>query len=744
MSRQIPPRDEPPRRPFRRDLPRPEGPFERLLKQRPERDPAPIIIGGTIAFLAIVIILVFVFSSVLSGGGGGDGGDDGTSIQVAPGVNGRLTTMPGLPPGLAAASQYIEFETDEAVPVTIALPLTVSVSGDAQLGFYSFLDSRWQRIAESTIMPAQEFASEGCKQPVGTGGSLVSCGDFTAVPQNLAVLQVLAQTYTVSASLPSGGSLHGDARPSIVSPRDYVPASDGSVVGGATDVARGEGVLLIPTIVGSSSDTASVVDDILADDDLRAQHVQQITALVSGNNFDGIDLEYAGVDEDLAGEFTAFVSAVAQALHGEGKKLSITVPPPGNSRSAYQFEQLGDLADFIKVLPIADPESYWENMPRALGALTEDVPPQKILLVVSPFSIEVGESARAIGYQRAMLLASAAAVREPQNPEEIKPGTTVRLVAANLDDNEGASTMHWDNEASAVSFTTGGNDRRDIYIENSFSVAFKLELIQAYGLGGVSVSDGSAASDVANVWGRVNELVVTSTVALRRPNDSMLLPIWQAPEGGDLGAAAGTSATWVAPNNGTYHIVLAVSDGDRRFGQQIAIQVNESDEPSPSPFETFPPDTPEPSETPEPTETPTTSADLAVEVGVVAEGDDEGGAYSNNEDVTPGSTITYLVTFDNDSDVSVTISSLIDNVYGEVDCEAPGGGSVLGLVLAPDDGDAALGPGNLDGGADEVACIFTGVAPDTGSVTNTVTGVVDADAGGSATDSDTSTITVIS
>ena len=115
--RDKPPRDEPPRRPLRRDQPRPEGPFERLLKQRPERDPAPIIIGGTIAFLAIVIILVFVFSSVL--GGGGDNGG-GQTIQVADGVSGRLTPIPGLPPGLAAASAYIEFDTDEAIPVTIA------------------------------------------------------------------------------------------------------------------------------------------------------------------------------------------------------------------------------------------------------------------------------------------------------------------------------------------------------------------------------------------------------------------------------------------------------------------------------------------------------------------------------------------------------------------------------------------------------------------------------------------------
>jgi hypothetical protein len=86
-------------------MPRPEGPFERLLRQRPQRDPAPIIIGGTIAFLAIVIVLVFLFSSILGGGGGsttssggvanaGNGSQCSNSTQ---GVKTCLATMPALP-----------------------------------------------------------------------------------------------------------------------------------------------------------------------------------------------------------------------------------------------------------------------------------------------------------------------------------------------------------------------------------------------------------------------------------------------------------------------------------------------------------------------------------------------------------------------------------------------------------------------------------------------------------------------
>jgi spore germination protein YaaH len=741
--RDRPPRDDPPRRPLRRDLPRPEGPFERLLKQRPERDPAPIIIGGTIAFLAIVIILVFVFSSVLSGGGG-DGGGSGDTIQVAPGISARLETMPGLPPGLAAASAYYELEADESNAVTIALPITINVSGDAVLGFYSFLEGRWQRVNESTLMPAQEFASQGCQTSETTSGSsLVSCGAFEGVPENLAVLQVLAQTYTVAASIPSGGSLHEDARPNIVNPRDFTPATNGSIVGDATPVEAGENVQVMPTIVGSSSETIPVVDDILSDESLRAQHVQQITTLVQDNGFNGIDLEYSSVDEDLSGEFTAFVSALADALHRDGGRLSLTLPPPGDQSSAYDWEQLGELVDYIKVLPIADPISYWDNMPGGIGRLAEDVPPQKILLVVNPFSIESGEVARAIGYQRAMLLASQPAVREPDNPEDIIPGATVRLVAENLDDGEGATPLHWDNESSTVSFQLGGTDRRMIYIENSYSAGFKLELVQAYGLGGVAVSDGSAESDVANIWGRINELVVTSTVALRRPSDTMLQPIWLAPDGGDLGAGAGTTATWIAPQNGTYNVVLVVSDGDRRFGQQIPIQVNESDEPSPSPIETFAPETPEPTETPTPTPAET---DFRIEVGVVADGNDEGNAFSNDETVTPGSTVTYLVTFDNDFDVPVTITALEDLFNGAVACLTLGGTPIAGIVIPPDDGDGPLGQLQLDGGADEVQCTYDASAPAEASpdpYVITVRGTIeDPDSGAVTADQDTVNIIV--
>ncbi len=719
--RRFPPREQPPERPLRRDLPRPEGPFDRLLKRRPERDPAPIIIGGTIAFLAIVIVLVFVFSKVF-GGGGGNGSDGGT-IDIAPGIKGRLAQIPGLPPGLVAVSDFVEFQVQQDVPAIIGLPLREKLVEPAGLGFYTYFDGRWQRLADVAV-----------RQDGNVGE-----GDFGAVPKNLAVLKVVAQPYQLAGSLPAGGTLHPDAKLNIVSPRDYSPAADGSVRGTATKVSS-EGVLLMPTIVGSSEESARVVNDILKDESLRGQHVQAIAALVKDGDLDGIDLEYPSVEVDLASEFTQFVTTLADSLHGSTKRLSLTLPPPTDKRQAYEWQKLGKAVDIIKILPIADPVAYWATMPGALGQIVQDVERTKVMLVISPFSIEAGGVTRPLGYLQAMVLAAEAAVREP-NPDDVKPGATVKLVAKNLDEGEGASPLRWSEEAAAVSFALGGTERKRIFIENSFSVGFKLELVQAYGLGGLAVADASSQSDVANIWPTVNDLARSATVSLKRPNDTTLLPVWQAPDGGDLGAGAGTSATWVAPNVGTYNIVLVVSDGERRFGRKLAVEVKKGTGPSASPLVTFAPESPTPTASPRASGSPTpkAKATVAAQVGKRADGDDSDSVFTNDELTTPGSTVTYLVTIDNDSDVPVTISSLVDDKYDNIKCLDTGGEEVIGATLGPDDGDGA----DLDGGADQIQCTFTAKAPTSSgkTVKDTITLQVKDEEGKSATDSDDASIT---
>ena len=587
--RRFPPRDQPPRdRPPRRDLPRPEGPFDRLLRSSGRRDPAPFIIGGTVAFLAVIILMVFLLSGLF---GGGDGG--GTTTVDGSGINATQKPMPALPPALVAVSNFVEFDANGDVSATIALPLRTRPEEGATLGFYTYLDGRWQRTADARLDSGRQRAE----------------ADFAPLPKNLAVLRVVAQAYQVAASLPSGGTLHPDAKAGIVSPRDYEPLGDGALEGTATEVDVGDGGLLIPTIIGSGQDTAAVVNDILADDSLRQQHIDAIVQLAEDGGFGGIDLEYSAVDADLRKEFTSFAQTLGKALRDDGRRLSLTLPPPGAQRDAYDWPLLGQAADIIKILPIADPLGYWETMPDALTKLVKDVDPKKVMLVVSPFSAQIADGeTKALGYLQAMLLASEIKVREPADPAEIKTEVGVKVVAVNLAQSEGATDLHWSDDAAALSFSYGEPDKKTVYIENVFSVGFKLELVQAYGLGGVSVSDGSAGTDVANVWPAVNQLIESGTATLVRPNSDSLVPRWESPDGGNLDAAAGASIIWRADTDGSYVLRMLISDGDKRFGRELTVEVKAKPQQNPSPVVTFPPEEPTPTPTPSPGPSPTASA----------------------------------------------------------------------------------------------------------------------------------------
>ena len=220
----------------------------------------------------------------------------------------------------------------------------------------------------------------------------------------------------------------------------------------------------------------------------------------------------------------------------------------------------------------------------------------------------------------------------------------------------------------------------------------------------------------------------------------MLLPSWQAPEGGDLGAGAGTSATWIAPANGTYNLILIVSDGERRFGRKLAIEVKEGNEPSPTPPPaTFPPEespTPTPEGTGEPTATPTPKPGaLSIQVGKRADGDDPDALFEDPETATIGSEVTFRVVIDNDSAVPVTIDSILDDLVASLHCDAVGG------TLEADDGDAEI---VSDSGPDSAVCTYTVTvtAADAPQMINRVTvGVSDADSN-TASDSDTATVNI--
>ena len=88
---------------------------------------------------------------------------------MAEGIEGCRAEIPTLPPGLAASSRYIQFESDEAKPATIALQLTDESTDPAGLGYTTKIAGS---VSDATLVSAQGFATGGCES-----GELVGDGD---------------------------------------------------------------------------------------------------------------------------------------------------------------------------------------------------------------------------------------------------------------------------------------------------------------------------------------------------------------------------------------------------------------------------------------------------------------------------------------------------------------------------------------------------------------------------------------
>jgi spore germination protein YaaH len=243
----------------------------------------------------------------------------------------------------------------------------------------------------------------------------------------------------------------------------------------------------------------------------------------------------------------------------------------GWDTGAYDWQALGQAVDAIELVSEPDQSLYYQRMEEALDFLTQQVDGSKLMLVMSPFSHEKGgEGIKALLLSQALGLASTLVAR---TEGDIRPEDQVTIVGPNIYQEEGASGLFWDDEALAVTFSyPGEGGARTVWIENGFSVAFKLDLVRRFQLGGVAVEDVSLSAAGPNIWGPIQELAESGKVTLVKPNGSLLKPYWEASEGALDGGAKG-AVVWTAPAPGTYEVTLVVSDGVVRAGQRLSLEV---------------------------------------------------------------------------------------------------------------------------------------------------------------------------
>jgi len=600
-------RRPPPRR--RREFSREEGPFDRVLRTGRERDPAPLIIGGTIIFLAVLIlILVLPPLSLL---GGGDDGEVGQPQEVGCGITARVREdLPNLPEGLVSLSALYEMnvppEAKEQGCLVTTISLTKATQDSANLGFYTYEDGNWRRLAAATL--AEDGAAAEAQ--------------LTDIPANMAVLRLATARFEAIGSIPTGGVIDPALAGllSIISPRDYAPAADGSITGTATALGEGQTLKVFPTIAAVDGEAAAAVSTILSDPGRIQSHIDAIVDLAEAGKYDGIDIDYRQVDAAVGTEFSQFVATLAQELHKAGRSLSVTLPVPEVTDSnvdtgGYDWEALGKAADKVKLLSEVDQSTYRTRMGSVFRQATSVIESTKLYLVISPFSHEkTKDGVRGITFLEAMGIANVMTVVPGESESAaITGGQRVLITGDNIYRAKGASGIKWDDNAVSITFSyrVGEEETRTVWVENEFSAGFKLEAVQAFRLAGLAIEDVSQTAGAAAILPAVDALVRGGQAQLLRPSPDNLRPEWTASGGNIEAGQTGGAVTWVAPSEGgTYEISLLVSDGVTRVGRRMSLDVVavETPTPEPTPEPTVEEETPTAEATEEPTETPTEEA----------------------------------------------------------------------------------------------------------------------------------------
>jgi len=527
---------------------------------------------GRVLVLAAIVVGVFLLGAyVVMNAFGGSCGDEYCPAD----------SEPSPPEGYERVTRVYAYNEDhgplpEGQPLQIALPLTNTPVDPTNLNFYQYLPEadRWEPLGAATIDASGKNAA----------------ATLPSAPRYVAVLRRLSEAGHVVAYLPKGATqLHPDAagKITILHTKDYAPGSDGSIEGTRSDVQLSQGVDWYPSVWADSSTQGMIpiLSTILATPESRTKHVQDIVRVANEGAFPGIDIAYLDLPATERTNFTLFIAELAGELHKQNKKLSLTLPVPQKTpaqieEGAYDWEQLGKAADILQIAPYREQGKYRQVMPEILRYLTERVDPKKLVLTVSPYAVET--SADGI---HVMTLADAMAIATRMslvvgNENRVETNSNVQVVGVNIDRNENLTGVSWSTDAASVFFTYKQGSGRTVYIENFFSLGFKLELIPRFGLGGVAVEDASANEYLGNIWTALNPFIETGQPILMQPNGDDLAPKWFVSDGSSEGGNQGV-IRWATPSQpGTYTVRLTLSDGVALFQNEMQVQVQAKQTPA--------------------------------------------------------------------------------------------------------------------------------------------------------------------
>ncbi|MCY3886504.1 MAG: glycosyl hydrolase family 18 protein [Chloroflexi bacterium] len=551
------------------DPPEPEERAPQRSKDRSGIFLVLLVLSATVAIAALIVILFVPPIALLDSDEESDPASATATGIVMPASDVEVATvdqMPDLPDFLTPASflYTVRVPTRLPGPYAFTLRLIQPTQDQRNLGAYTFQGGAWERLTSAIL------TDDGASARIA----------LEVAPPNIAILRRLQFRNTVTGRLPAGAEISSVATNNltIINPVGFTPGEDASLLGRVEAIPPDLTQPVYPVVFAGEPE-ADIVNQVIASTQLRRQHINNILLMVQTGRYDGVDIDYQVISPALRDAFTEFVTTLADELRRDGRGLTIAVPLPrrdasGINEGAYNITALGAAADLVKLVAPRDPSIWLDSIQVALPWVLDRIPAEKLLLSLSSHSVEKSlQGFRLLTQREALGLAAQISVREAG---PIRSGQRVTLVGDNIFQDAGASGLFWDRFARMVSFVAAGQteDPVTVWIENRFSIAFKLQAISEFELGGLAIEDVSATDGAASVWEPVIEFLEQGTVSPTLPNDQLFVPIWEVDAGELSGSGREGWVVWESPAiPGQYEARLILSDGDVRVGRALAVTV---------------------------------------------------------------------------------------------------------------------------------------------------------------------------
>jgi spore germination protein YaaH len=616
-----------------------------------------LIIYGLIAILLVASILLPPISAaerILSYGyakiptqeGGVVSSDDGAQVMILPeGIKSKtkvkLTVVPrsnflegsagnallkaaeNIPPWLIMKGPYYQIQFRGQEPPTSVI-VRVPMPGDAEplrtLDMYSWNGEAWQWLPHF-IPPGDDFIE----------------AQLDYLPQSVVVMQTKPLQPSVSADLSPAANVPDQARDTVVeiNPQGLYLDAEGAIRGDLNALPQPDqtaAYLVMPTLRNWENGGAArgdLIDNMLVDTRAREEHINRIIELVVRNAYPGIDIDYRGVNPDLRDEYTNFITELADALHEQGKQLSVRLGLPVQvsldlwETGVYDWRAIGAVADTVKVPVPSDPRAYnpGGQMDTMLQWAVGEVNRYKLQLLISTRSTQ-----RTDGNQKDIPYAEALApfgqIVVEGGSTIVNPGQQVTFTLAGLQQSTGiqfdpTSGTYW------FAYVDPNGQQYTVWLENAASIARKLQYVAEYNLRGVAVQNLLSEENDSQIW----EVIRKFLNLVIPPVESQFAVVWQVESAsGDVLAQDNTELTnpryaWTAPEEGGEYVIAAAisSDGGTTGAARGSVSVlvatptptptpTPPPTPTPTPVPATPTPAPEPTPAPKPAETAPTPA----------------------------------------------------------------------------------------------------------------------------------------